>query len=424
MRTNIYRSVLLAIVVLMLVVTVFTLFLITDATAQSSEALPQEIKTLLADYSQYLEIGKTAQKAHYSSQIDMLVENRREYYKEFFENGLHANLTSLDSQFVINIGIALTRQEDVYYLRLNEIVTMHGTPITISPEKYPLIQAADWAISQSDNVNVENALKQYIKTMTEGVNKSVHDGVEVVFVISHDIEIDTEKKQLQIIRDIFTDKSSDNLEGFDNVIWSRGEFLRYKPDWMKMPDYAMYNTSIETLGQGLLTDYSTAYAGIVPRGTGFYYQRSRAQNYINTYTSNPVTLCPGSSVKQDTSKYNSSYQSLWSLIGCNDCTDYVSQALRSGGFPLDSNWYPGIASYAWNVTDGLKSYLMNIGAAQWYNFSTSLQIGDIAFTSDYGHSIMVANVNPHRFSGHTNDRQNHTWSNSLTLYLHVKNYVP
>ncbi len=390
--------------------------------AVSSDLLPQDIKAILTDYSEYLSNGTTLAKSQYSSQISALIGDRRQYYKEFFEKGLHSNLDSLTAQFVTDEKVKFSQRADLYNLKLTEVVTMYGQPMTTNAEEYPLVQAAQWALGQTDDSNVRRALEEYITSMKSGVDESVLSGVQIVFIVSHDIDITGKDGQLQIVRDAFTDKSNDNGEGFDNVIWSNGQALRHKPDWKQMPDYAIYNTPIEDLGHSLLEDYTKTYGQASPAGTGFYYSRTAAKNYINTYSSNPSTYC--SSVLQNTSKYNTAYQSVWSQTGCNDCVDYVSQALRAGAFPTDGTWYPSINSYAWNVTDGLLNYLISLAAVQEYSSYTSLQVGDLAFTSGLGHVIMVAGVNPHTMSGHTNDRLKYAWSSSLTEYWHVNNYIP
>lgn len=307
MRTNIYRNRFLAIFALILAASVL-MSSMTYAKAQSSEPLKEDIEALLSDYSQYLETGKTSQKANYSPQMDMLIANRREYYTEFYEKGLHSNLTSLESRFVTDQGVTIVQRDDIYHASLVERVTMYGYPITVFPEEYPLIQAAEWSLTQTDNVDVKKELNHYIESMTRGVNESVKEGVEIVFVVRHNIDLKEENGQLQIIKDTFTDKAVDNGEGFDNVIWVNSKFEREKLDWMSMIDYAMYHTPTETMGKILLADYeSIADKPVSENSRGsFNYYRWGARWYINYYTSNPnyyYEYCPGSSVLQDTSWY-------------------------------------------------------------------------------------------------------------------------
>lgn len=359
-----------------------------------------------------------------------LAQERREFYQEFFTKGLHVNLVKIDSSFETDKEFVTAQKGTSYTLQLNEVITFQGEPFTKSPEEYPLIQAAQWAIENATSTEIQDALKAYIESTSEGVLESAQNGVEITFVLRHTIEIDASSGKTRIVRDSFTDKGIDNPDGFDVVEWSTDTFIRREPKWEQMPDYVIYNASIEDLGKILLDDYSAAYVGsVAPTGTGFYYNRSAAKNYINTYTSNTSKLCSGSNpadqVFQDTSKYNTSYKYLWQVTKCNDCVDYVSQALRQGGFPTDGTWYPQIQSYAWNVTYGLLSYLNSLAALQTYS-CTSLQVGDLAFTSSMSHSVMIGGINPLRFSGHTRDRKLYAVSAapSLTICKHVKNYIP
>lgn len=398
--------------------------------SSSIKITSSQIQELLTNYSQLLEDGTTAHKEYYSAPIMALAQERREFYQRLFTKGLHVNLVKIDSSFETDKDFAIAQKGTSYTLQVNEVVTFQGEPFTKSPEEYPLIQAARWAIENAKSPEIQDALKAYIESTSEGVLESTQNGVEITFVLRHTIEIDASNGKTRIVKDSFTDKGIDNPDGFDVVEWSTDKFIRREPKWEQMPDYVIYSASIEDLGKILLDDYSAAYGGrIVPTGTGFYYNRSAAKNYINTYTSNTSKLCPGSNsadqVFQDTSKYNTNYKYLWQVTGCNDCADYVSQALRQGGFPTDSTWYPQIQSYAWNVTDGLLSYLNSLGALQSYS-CTSLQVGDIAFTSSMSHVVMIGGVNPLRFSGHTRDRQLYPVSDapSLTICKHVKNYIP
>lgn len=392
-----------------------------------------QIQELLTNYSQLLEDGTTSHKEYYSAPIMTLAQERREFYQKFFTKGLHVNLMKIDSSFETDKEFKefTTAQKGTsYILQLNEVITFQGEPFTKFPEEYPLIQAAQWAIENSPSTEIQDSLKAYIESTAEGVLESAQNGVEITFVIRHTIEFDASSGKLRIVRDSFTDKGIDNPDGFDVVEWSADTFIRREPKWEQMPDYVIYNASIEDLGKILLNDYSAAYAGsAAPTGTGFYYNRSAAKNYINSYTSATSKLCSGSDpadqIFQDTSKYNTSYKYLWQVTKCNDCADYVSQALRQGGFTTDSTWYPQIQSRAWNVTYDLLSYLNGLAALQTYS-CTSLQVGDIAFTSSMSHSVMIGGVNPLRFSGHTRDRKLYPVSSapSLTICKHVKNYIP
>ena len=234
---------------------------------------------------------------------------------------------------------------------------MLGKPVVTNPEDYPLIKAAKWAIAKTSDTNAKNYFSRYIESMTAGVNESSKNAVKIVFVIRHNIEIDVENGSYRIAKDTFTDKSSDNGKGFDNVVWSGKEFTRQKPDWSQMIDYRMYHVSIETLGRELLADYEVLAKNLFFPMNSILSDgnRQNARWYISHYTSNPGEnqKCSGIDVLQDTSYYNSAYSYVWTITGCDDCTDYVSQALHYGGIPTDSTWFPNPYNVAWSRVGGL-----------------------------------------------------------------------
>jgi hypothetical protein len=429
---------------------IFLVIAVTSGFTQPQKALPatnvpDNIKVLLGDYSQYLNTGKASRQSFYSSAMETLVVERRNYYNEFYSVGLHSNLISINSEFQV-ADAKITKIGKVYHVEVLELVTMSGYPNLNSAEDYPMISAAHWAISQTDNDNVKKALIEYIASTTDAVNDSIINGAETVFRIKHKIEIvETKNGQMQFVKDVFNEKEVDNGDGFDTVNWGNGGFSRSRPDLTQMPDYVIYHTPTEVLGEQLLSDYTKAYGGITPEGTGFTYQRSTASNYALTYTS-AATAITCSGVYQNTAWYNPAYQTMWNWTGCDDCADFVSQALRAGGFPTDSRWnYTGTAydsgpgTYGWRVFDftnstwpngtlkvGLAYYLQTyLGAITVYSSYTSLQVGDLMYDNNTNlHVVMVTRISPFGYSGHTNDRKNRGYDSVLQKFWHVKTNVP
>ncbi len=377
------------------------------------QPLSQETISLLKDYSEYLSTGTTTNKSYYSTQMAQLVQERRKYYEEFFDIALHTELLDLHSTYLTDANAWQEKlDDDIFHIQVTEEVTFYGKSRISWPDEYPLIKAASWALAQTDNVEVKLALGRYIVSMTDSVKESIQDGVTIVFIVRHDFSIRAEKDGAQIILDTFTDRSNDNINGNDNVSWNKNEFARSKPDLTKFPDYVIHNTPIEDLGKWLLDDYTKAYVGrqAIISDT---YNRTNAKNYINYYTSNTSLTC-ATNVYSNPAKYASFYD----YFPCNDCTNYVSQAIHAGGFSYDSDWYP--YSWGWNTTYGLRDYLLYTKeAGVWYSNLTSLKVGDIAFRGDYGHVVMVGAVNPHRYSAHTSDRKIYSWHSSLTRYMHI-----
>ncbi|HVP20551.1 MAG TPA: amidase domain-containing protein [Anaerolineaceae bacterium] len=382
------------------------------------------ITNILFDYSQLLSSGKTIYSSFYSPQIIALANERRGYYGEFFEKGLHANLLTVNSKFITNTNVEVNLIGSEYKLNLDEVVILSGKPIITQPEKFPLIIAAKWALANTNNDIVKNELFDYISSMTDGVNMSVQEGVTTSLTIHHELFL--LMGGLQIVQDTFNDKNSDNPNGFDNVSWNNGVAIRQKPDLTKMPDYIINNTAVETLGQSLLLDFTNSISEVLPNTTGFTYSHSAASSYAQQYSSEATTACTGTTdIWKNTAYYNSAYSSVWGSTGCDDCADFVSQALVRGGFPTDATWYPSIASYDWINTFHLRDYLVGLGAITSYSVNqSSLQVGDIALTTDDSHIVMVTHINPYYYSGHTRDRKNHAWDPSLTDYRHILTNVP
>ncbi len=421
-------------------------FTATSGFAQPQKVLPvgnvpDNIRTLLTDYSLHLNTGKTLHPSFYSSPMEAVIQDRRVNYKEFYSTGLHTSLVSIKSEFHME-SAKVTVATKTLHIELLETVTMFGYPIINRAEDYPMIPAAQWAISHTDNDSVKQALERYILSTTYGVNDSISNGVEIVFRVRHSIDIELGAGQSQFTKDEFTDKENDNGDGFDNVAWVNGSPVRSKPDLMQMPDYVIYNTPVEVLGQQLLDDYTRAYgeaSSTTPTSpTLITYGRTSASNYARTYSSNTTkTACSG--ILMDTTYYSqlAAYKTIWqyTTITCDDCADLVSQALRQGGFSTDSYWYftgtgsdghPG--AYGWRVFDfstypGLAYYLQTtLGVITVYSSSTSLQLGDLSYT-DGLHVVMVTGVAPMRYSGHTNDRKDYSWSSSLNHYWHIHDTI-
>jgi hypothetical protein len=397
--------------------------------AASVVSVPGEISDLLIDYSQYLESGETYQAAYYSPAIVDLIPERQRYYKEFYAKGIHARLIDLDSHFRIDENVEVIQIDDHYMVHVYEEIGMYGEPITTSPDDYPLIQAARWAIGHTNNAAVRNYLNQYIQSMTQGVKESVANGVEIVFVIAHDIEILRGKYYVRIIKDAFSDKSSDNKEGFDNMDWTENGFVRRRPAWSQLLDYEIYHVPVEALGRKLLKDFETITR---PRRSDpaasnhiYWTTREKAVWYIQEYASNsaymPAVYCdPYPIVLQDTAYYNRDYSAVWTQTRCNDCASFVSQALHYAGFPTDASWYPDINSVPWVQTNALFDYFAgHLDAGEVVYNLASTQPGDLAFILNQ-HVAMISAVNPHRYSAHTNDRLNYSFSHDFNIFTLVK----
>ncbi len=154
--------------------------------------------------------------------------------------------------------------------------------------------------------------------------------------------------------------------------------------------------------------------------TDFVYMRTNAKDYANTYTSNAASrTCTNqnctnynSSIRQDTSKYNSNY----SWYCCNDCANYVSQAMAYAGVPTTNTWKKD--SYAWINCGALETYFTDT-TNYWTksDFASCNAGGIILLKGSSGkpyHAVMnVQNDTVNRsYSAHTNDRRMSTYNSS------------
>jgi hypothetical protein len=392
--------------------------------AEIGQEKAKEVMEALNSYSNMLSGATPTPKVTFSREMMNLVNRRKSFYATFFKQALHSTLQDIDSEFNLETqtesGVQISPlSEGQLSVKGEEIVTLYGK-YDASPENHPMIQAAHWALNRATDKLVKTALESYIQNTTEDTQKSSTEGFEIVFILQHHLVMQDSTDGLQIVEDSFTDKSADNPSGIDNVIWkNNGEYFRTAPDYMNFVDYRIYHTSIETMGKEMLALYKEVYAvydhpkhsNIENRHLTRWssYDRSAATDYINTYTSNTSRKCRlffHGGVVADQSKWNASY----TKHPCNDCANYVSQAMLAGGIPTDGTWYPD--SVAWKNTYELKDWLLAKGYASHVCWLPQyLNSGDLGLTNG-GHIVMVGAVSPVRYSAHTNDRLLYSWNAS------------
>ncbi|MCD5406493.1 MAG: amidase domain-containing protein [Desulfotomaculum sp.] len=140
------------------------------------------------------------------------------------------------------------------------------------------------------------------------------------------------------------------------------------------------------------------------------YNRIVARDYANRWTSNTTRPCrPGSTTTQDPLFYNAAF--CW--YQCNDCANYVSQALNAGGIPMDSTWWENrnSSSYAWCNVSGLRSYMLNTKKYLQVVSRWQCVAGFPFRMTSYPHiMLMVHNDGQTQlYSGHTSDRKQRIW---------------
>jgi hypothetical protein len=385
------------------------------------QTLQNDIEAVLSDYSRALSTGQMTRKDHYTSVMEDLIQERRSFYEEFFEIGLHSTLDSVKSEFVFEPGrpdVEVSKlSNDQLSVKVTEIVALHGK-YNSSPEESPLVQAGRWALSKTDNEAVKRSLEEYIRSITEDMSKSLEEGFEIEFVVRHELVITNGKDGLRIVQDSFTDQDKDNPTGTDVVRWVDGRYVRNVPDLTQMPDYQIYATPIEELRESLLDQYTEMYSEQASASHVYdnYYSDHLAINYAN-YWVDPELYngCNNGVTRYNPDAYNQAYTWYW----CNDCTNYVSQALARGGVGLTGEWSPG--TDAWKYPGALHGWLIQSG---WGDDISILFMskGDVLFNDDYTHSALLVSTSPLQYSAHTNDRKQHAYDLTLNRPVAIHLY--
>lgn len=419
-----FKKVVVSTVIVILLISFFTISafarvgggneLISSMNPRSQAQLSEEVIQVLNQYSDYLVTGKATNPIIYSNDIKSLIEERKAFYKEYSETGLNIQFVSMKSVFTISANASDTIVNNIHKVRVTEVVTLIGKSKVSSAEDYPLVKAGQWALGHTSNENISKYLQAYTENMIDGVNQTIKDGIEVNLYLDHELNILVSKAQIRLLNDSYSDKSEYNPEGSDNIEWANGKHQRIKPDLSQMPNYVYFHTPIEKLGQQLLNDYSVLVAQPLAIQTLNHsatasYSRQWVKATTITCSTNPI-------VYQDYHNYNlTPYPTYYS---CNDCANFVSQALKAGGYTVDGTWY--YTSNTWTYVPYLENYLVTQKGAVFASSLSSLQPGDIAFvqqapTGNLTHVVVYSLPNPPRFSAHASDRLNEPFSSHTDI---------
>src|SRR5258706_767403 len=397
----------------------------------------EEITSLLTNYSNYLSSGT---KNLIDPTVSRLLDERKSFYNELFDVGLNSKLKTIKSAFDIE-NMDIIESDGGYSVKIIETVTLAGKYKLEKSADYPIIKAGKWALQHTTDAKAISAIQDFIGRQTMDVEESLGDikGFETSLSLNHQILILKTDTGLRIMSDIFDDKGPSDPAGIDVVNWTENYLQRTKRDLMLMPDYHISHTAIAVLGQeilnsftapnkaalacakpeprpiGMTLDPTLSLASYHPRGKSalearplFTYNHTTAKNYINTWTSAATGSCPGfPTIRWDVTKYNNGQYNVMPL--CNDCTNYVSQALYAGGIPTSATWQP--YTTAWVNVTALLNYLASTGAGT--DSQPCNAAGDLAYLPDKSHIVMIGAVAPLRYSGHTNDRLPYTWNASI-----------
>jgi len=399
----------------------------------SNTITTEEITSVLTNYSNYLPSNTTGL---IDPTVSQLLVERKSFYNDLFETGLNSKLKSINSEFNIEM-MDVAKSDNGYSIKIVETVTLAGKYKLAKVADYPIIKASQWATQHTTDTKAINALQSFIERQTQDVEERMKNGedFETSLIINHRILVAKVGTRLRIMSDIFDDKAPLDPAGIDVVSWTEDNLQRTKPDLTLMPDYHINRTAINVLGQEILNSFTTTKPEPTPVGRAlnptsslvlyhiqgqpapavrplFTYSHTAAKNYINTWTSAATGSCPGyPTMHWDPTKYNNAQ---YSLFTCNDCTNYVSQALRAGGIPTTADWAP--YTYDWVNVTGLLDYLATNGIGT--DNQACNAAGDLAYLPDKSHIVMIGAINPLRYSGHTNDRLLYTWNSSFVC-MHI-----
>ncbi len=405
MNTKLIKMVFFFIVVLALISTVV------DAGQPAMRAQAQSLSSVQASLQSYADslAGKVQPSlANYSPEMLNLIEDRQDFYQAFFFDALHSELLKGDSSYSEIILDQPSSDQTYQTVHAVETVNLTGISLLKDPINYPMYRAALLASQRATDTRVKQELDAYAARILNEVGESIKSGEYTIsWTLNHTITYDL--KTGRIVKDSFTDVAKDRMAGTDIVTWNMDTFSRQQPKIESFPDYEMYHSSIEELANGLLEQYNQIFKGLPVNEsslTTYTYSHTGAGNYIRTWVKTTTSTCSDGKTLQDINNYNSSY----TPVPCNDCANYVSQALRYGGHPLTTSWSPNATP--WVYVPSLLTFIIDNGRGQTVALLSYLGIGDIAFIPNQ-HVVMVSAINPTRYSAHTYDRLNVSWDSSI-----------
>ena len=390
-------------------VLVLTLLMgISGAQANSQQDhLKQHFDKALSTYSSAMGAELYQKNDLLSDQVHNLIAERKLFYERYFQIGLHSDLLSISTNFEPTTAIQLS--ENTY--QMQEMVTLTGKPLLQVAEDYPVYRAYLLAAEMAKDADLSRYLEQTAEEIRAAVQESIDANTfEITIVNLHKVAFNPQTGQL--VSDSFTSEANDD-PGTDKVEWVDGKAMRVEPDFTHLPDYEIYDISVEVLAQRILEDLKAAPSGSINSDNILQYSGSTAATYARTWVRSTTATknCERGPIFQNKIFWNPSY----AQIDCNDCANYVSQAMRYGGTPISSTWYP--YSNAWKYVEYLQSYVLSQDLGYYAQCST-VGLGDIGI-QPWTHVVMVTGLNPLRFSGHTNDRNNYPWVPELDRCINL-----
>jgi len=221
--------------------------LLTSATVVNTDVPSQnQINELLEKYEHAVSNPSAISTSLFTSQMLDLIKDRRAYYEEFFEKGLHASLTEIESEFDKQTLVI----SDDGKVSVIEYLSLTGKPLLQDPKDYPIYQGAMWAIEQASDPETKSQITEYSEEILRQVQASIDEGTfTITWINEHELQIDL--KSGLILSDNYSSESRDD-PGNDKVTWTEKGPSRIEVDLQLFPDYQMYVTPIEDIGMDIL----------------------------------------------------------------------------------------------------------------------------------------------------------------------------
>lgn len=138
------------------------------------------------------------------------------------------------------------------------------------------------------------------------------------------------------------------------------------------------------------------------------------------WTGSGITSCydDGSScgILQDRTQWNNTEYPYITTLKHSDCADFVSQCLCAGNIePVNGKWErfnDKDNNWAWTYVSGLISYMTDEGYFTSSTFAKAAAGAVLTTSSSHVVLITLNDTVTHRFTGHTNDRNNYQFTNT------------
>ena len=140
-----------------------------------------------------------------------------------------------------------------------------------------------------------------------------------------------------------------------------------------------------------------------------YYDPWKVVQYADKYTSNATTMCPGTNIANDKSKWNNQQWPYYDFLCSTDCADFASQALNYAGLPVEPGKWQRLKDssngWAWTSSSGLRRYLLQQKKVARSVKSWEIRAGGLMM-ADQGHTMIVVRNDTIEIltDAHTNDR--------------------